>query len=88
MIIETFDFKVFQNFIMPIIKKLMDSSKADPFVRHAIAKNLAQIAKLGTRMLEVAIGSCNARREELARLKKEKEKKTGDEIHRQRLDMF
>ena len=56
-IVQPFDFKVFQNYVMPIIKKLMDSSKGDPMIRHALAKKLAMVAKVGTRLLEVAQAS-------------------------------
>ena len=53
-IIEPFDFKVFQNYILPIVKKLMDQSRGDPMIRHALARNLAQLARVGTRLIEVA----------------------------------
>ena len=53
-IIELFDFKVFQNYILPIVKKLMDQSRGDPLIRHALARNLAKLAKVGTRFIEVA----------------------------------
>ena len=53
-IIELFDFKVFQNYILPIVKKLMDQSRGDPLIRHALARNLAKLAKVGTRLIEVA----------------------------------
>ena len=56
-VVQPFDFKVFQNYVMPIVKKLMDASKGDPVIRHALAKNLAMVAKVGTRLLEVAQGS-------------------------------
>ena len=52
--IELFDFKVFQNYILPIVKKLMDQSRGDPLIRHALARNLAKLAKIGTRLMEVA----------------------------------
>ena len=54
--IEPFDFKVFQNYILPIVKKLMDQ-RGDPLIRNALARNLAQLARLGTRLIEVAQGS-------------------------------
>ena len=40
-IIEPFDFKVFQNYILPIVKKLMDQSREDKLIRHALARHLA-----------------------------------------------
>ena len=55
--IEPFDFKVFQNYILPIVKKLMDQSRGDPLIRHALALNLARLAHVGTRLIEVAQGS-------------------------------
>ena len=63
------DYKVFQNYIFPLIKKLMDTTKfcgqdhsdsvnnsqrEDVSVRHAIAKNLALITKVGIRCIEIA----------------------------------
>jgi hypothetical protein len=61
------EFKVFQNYIMPIINKLMDTTKTseggqtgqglgrgDETVRHAIANNLALITKVGIRCIEIA----------------------------------
>ena len=53
-LVEPFDFKVFQNYLMPIIKRLMDSSQGDSIVRYALAKKLAEIAKVGASLLEVA----------------------------------
>jgi len=53
-IIEPFDFKVFQNYILPIVKKLMAQGRGDPLIRHTLAQNLAQLAKVGTRLIEVA----------------------------------
>ena len=72
-IVNPYDFKVFQNYVMPIIRRMMEQSKehgkvdnrgkyiieieADALMRHELAKNLAKIAKVGTRLLEVAQGS-------------------------------
>ena len=64
-IIEPFDFKVFQNYILPVVKGLMDQSRGDPLVRNALAKNLAQLAHLGTRLIEVAQGSAIRLRQEV-----------------------
>ena len=36
-VVQPFDFKVFQNYIMPIIKKLMDQSMGDPLIRYSLA---------------------------------------------------
>jgi len=68
---------VFQNYVMPIIRKMMEQSKehgkvdnrgkyiinieADPLMRHELAKNLAKIAKVRTRLLEVAQGTRSER---------------------------
>ena len=57
--IEALDYKVFGNYIMPIIRRLMESSKGDLMIRHAIAKNLARMTRVGTRFLELAISSCS-----------------------------
>ena len=59
---EAFDFKVFQNYILPIVNKISDQSKAnpekklkgDPMLRHALARNIAQLARVGMRLIEVA----------------------------------
>jgi len=53
-LIEPFDFKVFQNYIMPIVKKLMDQGRQDKSIRHALASNLAKLARVGSRLIEVA----------------------------------
>ena len=53
-IVEPFDFKVIQNYILPIVKKLMDQSRGDPMIRHALARNISQLARVGTRLIEVA----------------------------------
>jgi len=74
--VSPYDFKVFQNYVMPIIRKMMEQSKehgkvdnrgkyiidieADPLMRHELAKNLAKIAKVRTRLLEVAQGQREA----------------------------
>lgn len=53
-IVEPFDFKVFQNYILPIVKKLMDQSRGDPLIRYALARNISQLARVGTRLIELA----------------------------------
>ena len=70
-IVQPFDFKVFQNYVMPIIKKLMDQSKGDPMIRHALARNLAMVAKVGTRLLEVAQGSSIKLRQDIRQRREE-----------------
>ena len=40
-LIEPFDFKVFQNYILAVVKRLMDQSRGDPLIRYSLAKNLA-----------------------------------------------
>ena len=69
-IIEALDYKVYNSYILPIIQKLMESSKGDIMVRHAIAKNLARMARIGTRFLEVSLSSLAKRREDAIARKK------------------
>ena len=75
-IIEPFDFKVFQNYILPIVKKQMDQSRGDPLLRYTLAKNLAKLARVGTRLIEVAQGSAIRLRQEI-RDKREQMRKDG-----------
>ena len=71
------EFKVFQNYILPLIKKLMDTTKdnhvgqvrGDETVRHAIANNLARLTKVGIRCIEIAQASSIQLREELRQRK-------------------
>lgn len=42
---------------MPIVKKLMDQGKQDKLIRQAVAQNLAKLARVGTRLIEVAQSS-------------------------------
>ncbi len=65
--IEALDYKVASSYILPIVKRLMDSSKTDQLIRHAIALNVGRLARITARFLEVAISSCNRRREEALR---------------------
>lgn len=62
--IEALDYKVASSYILPIIKRLMDSSKNDQLVRLAVAMNVGRLARITARFLEVAISSCNRRRKE------------------------
>jgi hypothetical protein len=81
------DFKVFQNYIMPIINKLIDSTKShdgghagqghgrgDETVRHAIANNLALITKVGIRCIEIAQATSIQLREEIRQRKSNPQK--------------
>ena len=78
------EFRVFQNYISPLIKKLMDTTKTndnapgnghvgwkriDQTVRHAIAINLARITKVGIRCIEIAQASSIQLREEIRQRK-------------------
>lgn len=62
--IEALDYKVASSYILPIIKRLMDSSKNDQLIRLAVAMNVGRLARITARFLEVAISSCNKRRKE------------------------
>ncbi len=63
--IEPFDFKVFQNYILPIVKKLMDQGRGDAMIRYTLAQNLAKLARVGKRVIEVAQGSAIELRQEI-----------------------
>ena len=43
----------------------MDQSRGDPLIRHALARNLAKLARVGTRLIEVAQGSAIRLRQEI-----------------------
>jgi hypothetical protein len=60
--IEALDYKVFNSYIMPFIRRLIEASKGDIVVRHAIATNLSRMMKVGSIFIELAITSCNKRR--------------------------
>ena len=62
--IDPLDYKVASSYILPIIKRLMDSSKNDQLVRLAIASNVGRLARITARFLEVAISSCSKRRKD------------------------
>ena len=62
--------------MLPVIKKLMEKSRGDALVRHALAKNIALIAKVGVKLLEVAQGSAIRIRQEI-REKREQMRRDG-----------
>jgi hypothetical protein len=49
---------------MYFIRRLIEASKGDIVVRHAIATNLSRMMKVGSIFIELAITSCNKRRQE------------------------
>ena len=55
---------------MPIVKKLMDSSQGDSIIRFALARKLADLAKVGASLLEVAQGSSIRLRHEIREKRK------------------
>ena len=61
---------------MPIVKKLMDQGKQDKLIRQAVAQNLAKLARVGTRLIEVAQSSAIRMRQEI-RDKRESLRKDG-----------
>jgi hypothetical protein len=61
-VIEPLDYKVFNSYIMPLIRRLIDASKGDIVVKYAIATNLSRMIKIGSIFIELSIASCYRRR--------------------------
>lgn len=69
--IEPLDYKVASSYIIPIIKRQIESSKNDSLMRLFIAQNLGKLTRLSVMFLEISISSATRRRQEIAESRNE-----------------
>lgn len=74
-IVSPADYIVFSAYILKEFLELKNSCKDDINIQIVFAKNLALIAQIGHRFLEISVGSCLKRRAEARKFKQEEEKK-------------